>query len=193
MASPLPDEAASGIFKHGSGAAKKPAPGVLRSSGPGVRPGTPTKAGASHGSQSAGGKGSFSTPRPASPRGLTPHAAGLIRALTTADSSQLTGSLVTSVSLPALNTAPQQQPTSPVAARQQPASPEQPPPEKPAEQAVCVALHIRPLVDREVMEGCANLLEVSPDRPEVRAPVGLPSAAAQLGWVWHSTAGPCRT
>lgn len=37
-----------------------------------------------------------------------------------------------------------------------------------AEQAVAVALHIRPLSDKEALDGCQHLLKVSPVAPEVR-------------------------
>jgi hypothetical protein len=41
-----------------------------------------------------------------------------------------------------------------------------------AETAVCVALHVRPLISREQQEGCRNLIAPEPGRPEIRWAMG---------------------
>lgn len=36
-----------------------------------------------------------------------------------------------------------------------------------ASEAVCVAVHVRPLIEQEVQEGCAPCLDVTPGAPQV--------------------------
>lgn len=37
-----------------------------------------------------------------------------------------------------------------------------------ADECVTVAVHIRPLVDNEIIEGCQDILHVSPGQPQAR-------------------------
>jgi hypothetical protein len=45
---------------------------------------------------------------------------------------------------------------------------------------VCVAVHVRPLVENEAMEGCQEVLYTTPGEPQVRP--ALPCRSPGLSW-----------
>lgn len=59
-----------------------------------------------------------------------------------------------------------------------PAEPHTPDTEASKAECVCVAVHVRPLVESELAEGCEHALTVTPGLPQVRLMVGGPLSAA---------------
>ena len=50
--------------------------------------------------------------------------------------------------------------------------------EEQASDAVCVAVHIRPLVQSELVEGCQTCLEVTPGQPQARLSISADACTA---------------
>lgn len=143
-------------------AGKAPAGGLHHAGAPGTPPKAPNRSPKTVG-------GLFKAVRP----GTAP-ASSLSRAGSMGDSLHSAPSLATHHSLLSQQSqqdcpAPSQSasPVPPAMADELGGAPQQQP-EKPAEQAVCVALHIRPMSDKEVHEGCQNPFKVSPVAPQVR-------------------------
>ena len=57
--------------------------------------------------------------------------------------------------------------------------------EQQASDAVCVAVHIRPLVQSELAEGCQTCLGVTPGQPQARASISADACiAGEVATTW---------